>query len=161
MTDPISSTLLQVTTKKNTIRHVALQYKKFELAEKMVNLSPRLVYEKNSKGNTPLHVAAMVGTSSLVRLLIDHAKKLDIESGGGQLLSMLNLYGDTTLHVAMRYGKSEIVKVLIKEDPELAMCVNNDGESALFLAVDKQRYDMASHILIVLLQTTPMLEGMA
>ena len=87
--------------------------------------------KKNSKGNTILRVAVMVGTSSLVRLLIDHAKKLDIESGGGQLLSMLNLYGDTTLHVAMRYGKSEIVKVLIKEDPELAMCVNNDGESTL------------------------------
>ena len=89
----------------------------------------------------------MVGTSSLVRLLIDHAKKLDIESGGGQLLGMLNLYGDTTLHIAVRYGKSEIVKVLIKEDPELAMCVNYAGEFALFLAVDKQRYDMASRIL--------------
>ncbi|KAF3973519.1 hypothetical protein CMV_003072 [Castanea mollissima] len=125
LTHPISSTLLQVTTEKNTILHVALQYKKFELAEKMVNLSPRLVYEKNSKGNTPLHVATMVGTSSLVRLLIDHAKKFDIKSGGGQLLGMLNLYGDTTLHVAVRYGKSEIVKVLITEGPELAMCVNN------------------------------------
>ncbi|XP_030958527.1 ankyrin repeat-containing protein At5g02620-like [Quercus lobata] len=149
LTDPISSTLFQVTTEKNTVLHVALQYKKFELAEKIVNLSPRLVYEKNSKGNTPLHVAAMVGTSSLVSLLIDHAKKLDIESGGGQLLGMLSLYGDTTLHVAVRYGKFEIVKVLIKEDPELAMCVNNAGESALFLVVDKQRYDMASHVLSV------------
>ena len=107
------------------------------------------MYEKNSKGNTPLHVAAMVGTSSLVSLLVDHAKKLDIESGGGQLLGILNLYGDTTLHVAVRYGKFEIVKVLIKEDPELAMCVNNAGESALFLVVDKQRYDMASHVLSV------------
>ena len=149
LTDPISSTLFQVTTEKNTVLHVALQYKKFELAEKIVNLSPRLVYEKNSKGNTPLHVAAMVGTSSLVSLLIDHAKNLDIESGGGQLLGILNLYGDTTLHVAVRYGKFEIVKVLIKEDPELAMCVNNAGESALFLVVDKQRYDMASHVLSV------------
>ena len=60
---------------------------------------------------------------------------------------MLNLYGDTTLHVAVRYGKSEIVKVLIKEDLELAMCVDNDGESAPFLVVDKQCYNMASHIL--------------
>ena len=99
--DTISSTLFQVTTEKNTVVHVALQYIKFELAEKIVNLSPSLVYEKNSKGNTPLHVAVMVGTSSLVRLLIDHAKKLNIESRGKPLLSMLNLYGDTTLHVAV------------------------------------------------------------
>ena len=113
LTDPISSTLLQVTTEKNTVLHVALQYKKFELAEKIVILSPRLVYEKNSKGKIPRYVAAMVGTSSLVRLLIDQAKKLDIELGGGQLLGMLNIYGDTTLHVVVQYRKSEIVKVLI------------------------------------------------
>ena len=113
LTDPISSTLLQVTTEKNTVLHVALQYKKFELAEKIVILSPRLVYEKNSKGKIPRHVAAMVGTSSLVRLLIDQAKKLDIELGGGQLLGMLNIYGDTTMHVVVQYRKSEIVKVLI------------------------------------------------
>ena len=147
LTDPNGSTLLGVTIEKNTVLHVALQYNKFELAEKIVNLSPSLVYGKNSKGNTPLHVAAMVGTSSLVRLLIDHAKMLDIESGGGQLRSMLNLYGDTTLHIAVRYGKFEIVKELIKEDTEMAKHENKAGESALFLAVDKQRYDMASYIL--------------
>ena len=73
LTDPngSSSTLPQVTIEKNTVLHVALQFKQFDAAEKIVNLSSRLAYERNSKGNTPLHVAAMVGTSSLVRLLID------------------------------------------------------------------------------------------
>ena len=108
------------------------------------------VYETNSKGNTPLHVAASARDSSMVKLLIDQAKKLDVETGGRQhLLSMVNQDGDTALHVAVRYGDLEVVKELIEEkDPaELAKQVNNAGESALFIAVDRQDYRIASHIL--------------
>ena len=147
--ESMSSTLLQVTFENNTVLHVALQFKKFDAAKNIVNLSPRLVYEKNSKGNTPLHVAAMEGDTSLVTLLIKHANELDVETGGRQLLSMANLDGDTILHVAVRFGNFEVVRELINEnDPaELAMQVNKAGESALFLAVDSQDYDIASHIL--------------
>ena len=144
-----SSIHLQVTAGKNTVLHVALQFKKFDAAKNIVNISPRLVYETNSKGNTPLHVAASVGDSSMVKLLIDQAK-LDVETGGRQqLLSMVNQDGDTALHVAVRYGNFEVVKELIKgKDPaELAKHVNKEGESALFLAVDRQDYVMAAHIL--------------
>ncbi|KAL0006461.1 hypothetical protein SO802_014022 [Lithocarpus litseifolius] len=147
---PNSDTLLQVTIEKNTVLHVALQFKNFEAAKKIVNLSPSLVYQTNSKGNTPLHVAARIGDFSMVKLLIDQAKKQDVEKGGRQhLLSMVNLDGDTALHVAVRYGNSKVVKELINEkDPaKLAKQVNNVGESALFLAVYRQDYDMASCIL--------------
>ena len=59
---------------------------------------------------------------------------------------MVNQYRDTALHVTVRYGNFEAVKELINEDPaKLAMKVNNAGESALFLIVDRQDYDMASH----------------
>ena len=81
LTDPNGSTLLQVTIEKNTVLHVALQFKKFEAVKKIVNLSPSLLYETNSKGNTPLHVAARVRDSSMVKLLIDQAKNLDVETG--------------------------------------------------------------------------------
>ena len=150
VSNPNSSTFLQVTIEKNTVLHVALQFKKFEAAKKIVNLSPSLVYETNPKGNTPLHVAARIGDFSMVKLLIDQAKIQDVEIGGRQqLLSMVNLDRDNALHVAVRYGNSEVVKELINEkDPaELAKQVNNAGESALFLAVDRQDYSMASHIL--------------
>uniref|UniRef100_A0A2N9FWY2 Uncharacterized protein n=1 Tax=Fagus sylvatica TaxID=28930 RepID=A0A2N9FWY2_FAGSY len=97
----------------------------------------------------------------MVRFLIDHAKDRDVESclrhvesclrhvesGARQLLSMVNLERDTALHIAVQYGNFEVVKELIKEDPKLAMCVNNVGESVLFLAVDRDLYDIASHIL--------------
>ena len=54
MTDPNSSTLLQVTIEKNTVLHLALQFKKkIEAVENTVN--PSLVYETSFEGNTPLH----------------------------------------------------------------------------------------------------------
>ena len=62
-----SSTLLQVTTEKNTVLHVALQCEQFHVVEELVRLRPSLVCEKNSKGNTPLHVAVRwAGASSTV-----------------------------------------------------------------------------------------------
>ena len=62
---------------------------------------------------------------------------------------MVNQDGDIALHVAVRYGNLDVVKELINEkDPaELAKQVNNVGESALLLNVDRQDYDIASHIL--------------
>ena len=108
--------------------------------------------KKNSKGNTPLHVAVRwAGTSSTVKLIIQKAKdQQDVEAGGQQLLSMVNEDGDTALQVAVRYDNDdefEIVRELMKEDPKLAIHVNNAGESALFLAVDRENYKMARYIL--------------
>ena len=155
LTNP-SSTLLQVTTEKNTVLHVALQCEQFHVVEELVRLRPSLVYEKNSKGNTPLHVAVRwAGASSMVKLIIQKAKdQRDVEAGGQQLLSMVN----TTLQVAVRYDDDdefEIVRELMKEDPKLAKHVNNAGESALFLAVDRENHKMARCIL----SAAHMLEG--
>ena len=144
-----NSDLHERTPEKNTVLHVALQFKKFDAAKKILDLSPSLALRTNTKGNTLLHVAAMVGDSSLVELLIKHAKELDVEAGGRQLLSMMNLDGDTALHIAVRYGNFDVVKELINETDTagLAKKENNARESALFLAVDRQDYVMASHIL--------------
>ena len=142
-----SDTLFDVTTEKSTVLHVAVQCNRPQVAKKMVELRPSLLYQTNSKGNTPLHVAARVGSHSMVKLLIEYTKSLDVETGGRKILSMVNLVKDTALHVAVQYGKSEAVEELIKEDPELAMFINNDGESALFLAVDRKFYNIASQIL--------------
>ena len=57
---------------------------------------------------------------------------------------------DTALQVAVRYDNDdefEIVRELMKEDPKLAEHVNNAGESALFLAVERENYKMARHVL--------------
>ena len=146
LTDSIC-TLLQVTIEKNTVLHIAVQFEQYEVAKKIVCLLGCLAMQTNSKDNTPLHVAAKVGNLEMVRFLIDHVKDRDVETGARQLLSMVNLERDTALHIAVKYGNSEIVKELITEDSKLAMYVNKAGESALFLAVDRQHYEIASYIL--------------
>ena len=148
LTDP--NTLLQVTIEKNTVLHVAAQFNQLEVARKIVHLNSRLVYEANSKGNTPLHVAAREGSSSMVKLLIDYEEEqeLDIEIGRQhQLLRKVNRDGDTALHVAARNCNFQAVRELVKEDPELAKYENKAGESALFIAVDRECYRTAFCIL--------------
>ena len=142
-----SETLVDVTIEKSTVLHVAVQCNHPQVAQKIVELLPSLLYQTNSKGDTPLHVAARVGSNSIIKLLLEHIKSLDVEIGGQKILSMVNLVKDTALHVAVQYGKSKVVEELIKEDPELAMFINNAGESALFLAVDRKLYEIASQML--------------
>ena len=136
----------QVTVGKNTILHVALQFKQLEATATIVNLFPDLVFEVNSRGDTPLHIAARTGEHSLVKLLMGQ----DIGTGGQQkLLRMVNLDGDNALHVAARHASTTVVKELINnyDTANLVSQKNNAGESALFLAVDRQDYDMATYIL--------------
>ena len=144
-----SETLVDVTIEKSTVLHVAVQCNHLQVAQKIVELrpsGPSLLYQTNSKGNTPLHVAR-VGSHSMVKLLVEHIESLDVEIGGQKIPRMVNLVKDTALHVAVRYGKYEVVEELIKEDPEQAMSINKAGESALFLAVDRKFYEIASQIL--------------
>ena len=140
-------TLLHVTTENNTVLHIAVQCDHLQVAEKIVQLCPKLLYQINSNDNTPLHVAAMVGRISMVSLLINHTKNLEIEIGAQNILRMVNAVGDTALHIAVRYGKSKVVREIIKEDPGLAMIRNNFGDSALFLAVDRKLDKIAYDIL--------------
>ena len=142
--------LEQVTTGGNTVLHVALQYKQFEAAMEIVKLSPSLVYMINSRRNTPLHVAARIGNGSMVKLLVGLFPEQDVETGARQNpLHMLNREGDNALHVAVRHGNIEVVKELITTyaSAKLASQTNYAGESALFLAVDRQDYRLASYIL--------------
>ena len=140
-------TLLHVTTENNTVLHIAVQCDHLQVAEKIVQLCPKLLYQINSNDNTPLHVAAMVGRISMVSLLINHTKNLEIEIGAQNILRMVNAVGDTALHIAVRYSKSKVVREIIKEDPGLAMIRNNFGDSALFLAVDRKLDKIAYDIL--------------
>ena len=141
------STLLQVTIEKNNVLHIAVQFNKDEVANKIICLCRCLAEQTNSKGNIPLHVAARVENPQMVRFLIHHAEDWDVETGVRQLPRMVNVERDIALHIAVKYGNFEIVKELITEDSKLAMYVNKAGESALFLAVDRQHYEIASYIL--------------
>ncbi|CAN0859644.1 Protein ACCELERATED CELL DEATH 6 [Linum grandiflorum] len=131
---------------KNTILHIAARCGGINIAEKIIGFFPGLLHQTNSKGDSPLHVAARLGRLEMIQLLVNCAKLVEVEVGK-ELLRMENLVKDTALHVALRNGHFEVVNLLISEDPELTLVLNSLGESSLFLAVDRKFYKIAQHII--------------
>lgn len=61
-----------------------------------------------SKGDTPLHVAARLGSSEMIRLLLEHSP-----------IDLANNDGKTALHEAATHGRDEVVEVLLKAGAEI------------------------------------------
>ncbi|CAN1769682.1 Protein ACCELERATED CELL DEATH 6 [Linum perenne] len=145
--DAGSCNLLQVTSgHKNTILHIAAICGGIKIAEKIIGFFPGLLHQTNTKGDSPLHVAARLGRLEMIQLLVNSAKLVEVEVGK-ELLRMENLDKDTALHVAVRNGHFEVVNLLICEDPELTFVLNSLGDSSLFLAVDRKFFKIAQHII--------------
>ncbi|XP_060675538.1 ankyrin repeat-containing protein NPR4-like [Ziziphus jujuba] len=129
----------------NTILHIAAISGKLRRLEEDDYLL-RFLYEQNNEGNTPLHIASKLGHLETVRILVEMARKTDVEQNK-RLLTMQNNEKDTALHEAVRHNHLEVVKLLIEEDPDLASIVNGEGDSPLFMAVDRCLHQVALHIL--------------
>ena len=141
----LRSLLEKVTWERKTILHLAVNFENKVIAEKILESDQRLLYKTNNKGDTALHIAARFGYTEMVELLIKYRKQ-DVEQGMN-LLRKQNSEEDTALNVAVRKGEKEIVNLLIAKDPTLALVTNEAGESPLFLAVDREFYDIAWEIL--------------
>ncbi|XP_056174138.1 protein ACCELERATED CELL DEATH 6-like isoform X1 [Syzygium oleosum] len=134
----------QTTPKENSILHVAAQYKQVKFLEHILQCpsGPALLWQGNYKGDTPLHLAAKVGSDEAVRVFIDLAKSLRWVVENGQvdackeLLRKPNSHKDTALHYALRGGHHGVVKLLIEEDPYLCSITNAADESALYIAAE-------------------------
>ncbi|XP_056174386.1 ankyrin repeat-containing protein At5g02620-like [Syzygium oleosum] len=135
----------QTTPKGNNILHVAAQYKQVNLIQHLLGhpSGSSLLWQGNYKGDTPLHVAAKVGSCEAVRVFVDLAKSLHWVVENGQvdackeLLRKQNFRKDTTLHSAVRGGHDLVVELLLDEDPQLCDNTNAADESPLYLAADR------------------------
>ncbi|KAL0005501.1 hypothetical protein SO802_013062 [Lithocarpus litseifolius] len=134
--------LREVTSTKNTILHVAAKSGNKKIAKKIIDLDPSLLHERNLKGNTPLHIAASLGHQDMTNFLLSQRQHTTVP-----LLMITNERNETALHVAVRNGHNEIVKKLIEKCPSLTSLRDKDGESPLFIAVDRGFFDIATHIL--------------
>ncbi|KAM6555127.1 hypothetical protein CsatB_015889 [Cannabis sativa] len=107
--------------------------------------SLRALIETNNKnnGDTPLHVAVMLGNLEVVKLILDNMNIKIIRD----LLQKPNKRRNTVLHEAVKNRNLDIVKLLLEKDSSLVNFNNEDGESPLFLAIDREFYEIAFHIL--------------
>ncbi|XP_062079310.1 uncharacterized protein LOC133783677 [Humulus lupulus] len=118
-----------------------------------------IAFETNKHGDTPLHVAARLGNFEAVKLLV-HQKYcgerksqdllVDCETGEVKdILKWTNNEKCTAFHEAVKRGYSEIITFLIGKDSSLVYLTTKDGESPLFLAIDRALYGIADCILRV------------
>ena len=153
-----------LTPKKNTILHIAVRFLRLEFAEEVLRSDRSLLFQPNSKGDTPLHVAARYGHIETVRLLVSnckeqqrlHQQQWDLESGGlmqnnnipvtAEWTRATNSDGNTALHEALMTKNLDVALMLLEEDPGSASSENNAMESPLYLSASLGFYDMVRGI---------------
>lgn len=86
----------------------------------------------NRPGWTALHYAAINGSSSIVKLLLDASAYIDAESAEGQM---------TPIMLAAMRGRTSVVRLLKEEGADLSL-KNADGLTALDMARRYERMDI-------------------
>ncbi|KAJ8755738.1 hypothetical protein K2173_024282 [Erythroxylum novogranatense] len=132
---------LQVNIARQTTEHSRVDKAKF--VEEILGMRPALLLKTNDKKEIPLHIAARHGHSDVVETLLEWCRKEhenDLEKGNGavrDMLGMKNKANDTALHEAVRYNHIDVVKALTKENYNISYEANLEGESPLYLAVER------------------------
>ncbi|KAF8412913.1 hypothetical protein HHK36_000885 [Tetracentron sinense] len=165
--DELQEYLCSRTHQRNNIIHIAARLGHEAFVNKALDKCTLLLHQENSKGDTPLHVAAKAGHVSLVKFLTEYATKMttpgvlhgeattlnshrDIQEGGAveppPLWRMENREKNTALHEALRYDRKEVALFLLDLDPELASSVNGARESPLYLAAEARLHSVLCKI---------------
>ncbi|CAH8305884.1 unnamed protein product [Eruca vesicaria subsp. sativa] len=139
----------KVTPHNNNLLHIAAKHQRLDFAAAILDLRPSLLLGENNNGDTPIHVAASVGSFQVLQLLVNNLTDIDIENRGitKQLLRATNKQKDTALSVALKSGHVDVAKLLAEQDKGLLEMANNNNESPLYLAIERGLFDIADHIL--------------
>ena len=97
----------------------------------MLKDNPNLIFSKGSKGETPLHMAALNDRRDVTELLL--AKGADVNARDKAQM--------TPLHLAAEHDHTEVAELLLANKAEVN-AQQNDGETPLHLAVGDRLPDM-------------------
>ena len=79
-------------------------------------------------GETPLHIAALLGHLEFCEVLLNKTPSLASE---------LDSEGRSPLHLASAEGHTEVVKALLMTNPDICLCPDRDGKLPLHLAASR------------------------
>ncbi|XP_073103345.1 uncharacterized protein, partial [Elaeis guineensis] len=154
----------------NTALHIAVTFKRQQFIEDICVRRPALLGRRNVNGETPLHLAEILGSHEAVVFFLEHAGPLDVEpaaapdvepvaapdvelavappTGVQALLRAVDRYGNNTLHVALLNGHVGVAKKLVSADPGLAAHINQNDESPLYLAAMRGFLEIVQLLLV-------------
>ncbi|KAK3433959.1 hypothetical protein EUGRSUZ_D01234 [Eucalyptus grandis] len=158
----------RTTPKDNSILHVAAQYKQENFIQRLLRCpsGPSLLWQVNCKGDTPLHVAAKVGSyewfeSSLIWLshCIGSLKKDELRHAKSYFESWWKILekrpeviregddmGWTPLHYVSCIGKVKEVQLLLQHDTSVAYDLDKEGQSAFHIAAFQGHVDVIDEL---------------
>ncbi|CAN6541410.1 unnamed protein product [Malus baccata var. baccata] len=155
---------IKLTATKNTVLHIYIAcsssptfnesekqvLESTNIVEDILKTCPALLLQQNESGETALHIAARHGRAGIVGALIRAAKARhdDLEKGvlseeaWKMLIRATNNGKDTALHEAVRFNHFAVVEILTREDPECLYTANGDGETPIYMAVERGYCDL-------------------
>ena len=103
----------------------------YQFEEKILEWKSDLTKEVDNNGWSPLHCAAYLGYTSIVRQLLEKCDKSVV------YLRVKNEHNKTALHIAASCGNIDIVK-LLSQYPDCCEQVDDNGNNALHLIMMKR-----------------------
>ena len=121
---------------RNTPLHIAASKGHLEIARMLLEHKAD-VNALNKKGSTPLRRTFECRRGDIVRLLLNHGADAKVHDNSG----------NTLLHLAADDGDLELARILLEHITEVVNSQNDDGYTALLLALEWQKIDVA-HLLL-------------
>ncbi|KAL6344453.1 hypothetical protein AAG906_039709 [Vitis piasezkii] len=115
-----------------TALHAAVICNNEDMMKKILEWKLDLTKEVDNDGWSPLHCAAYLGYTSIVRQLLEKCDKSVV------YLRVKNEHNKTALHIAASCGNIDIVKLLVSQYPDCCEQVDDDGNNALHLIMIKR-----------------------
>ncbi|KAM3267310.1 hypothetical protein P3S67_032482 [Capsicum chacoense] len=104
-----------------------------------------ILKQKNEKGNTPLHLAAELGSVPIIECLVNSEEP--------ELIQETNEKGETPLFITAYRGKQDAFLYLHKccqnekEEGPIELCRRKDGDNILHAAISGEYFELAFQIL--------------
>ena len=137
---------VQITKLGGTVLHIAAYYKQENIFELLLLqlvpgslLATYCLKKKDSKGNTPLHYAASVGSERMCYHIINMTAPITV-------LNVRNHEGETPLFLAALHGHIDAFLYLNRVcGPGKDYCIRRNGDTILHCAISEEHYGELSY----------------